>query len=121
MLMRGRLDSGMKDNAISEEKAQETGISFEPYTGREIIEGSGGVFRPLGNIELSFHVEGSQAAKTWKARFLIFPNPPFDLAFGRDFIYKNKFFQLDSTEVTFGGASRNRSYDLCILHHPSSR
>ena len=91
--MRARLDSGMEDNAISEEKALETGFEIEPYTGRDIIVGNGDTFRPVGYIDLQFHFQKVQAAKSWKLRFLVIPNdPPFDVAFGRNFIFKAKLF-----------------------------
>jgi hypothetical protein len=91
--MRARLDSGMEDNAISEEKALETGFEIEPYTGPDIIVGNGDTFRPVGYIELQFHFQKVQAAKSWKLRFLVIPNdPPFDVAFGRNFIFKAKLF-----------------------------
>ena len=93
LFMRARLDSGMEDNAISEEKALETGFEIEPYTGRDIIVGNGDTFRPVGYIELQFHFQKVQAAKTWKLRFLVIPgDPPFDVAFGRNFIFKAKLF-----------------------------
>jgi len=93
LFMRARLDSGMEDNAISEEKAHETGFEIEPYTGRDIIVGNGDTFRPVGYIELQFHFQKVQAAKTWKLRFLVIPgDPPFDVAFGRNFIFKAKLF-----------------------------
>jgi hypothetical protein len=91
--MRARLDSGMEDNAISEEKALETGFEIEPYTGPDIIVGNGDTFRPVGYIELQFHFQKVQAAKSWKLRFLVIPHdPPFDVAFGRNFIFKAKLF-----------------------------
>ena len=93
LFMRARLDSGMEDNAISEEKALETGFEIEPYTGRDIIVGNGDTFRPVGYIDLQFHFQKVQAAKSWKLRFLVIPNdPPFDVAFGRNFIFKAKLF-----------------------------
>jgi hypothetical protein len=93
LFMRARLDSGMEDNAISEEKALETGFEIEPYTGPDIIVGNGDTFRPVGYIELQFHFQKVQAAKSWKLRFLVIPNdPPFDVAFGRNFIFKAKLF-----------------------------
>ena len=70
----------MEDNAISEEKAVETGFEIEPYTGPDIIVGNGDTFRPVGYIELQFHFQKVQAAKSWKLRFLIITNPPFDVA-----------------------------------------
>ena len=93
LFMRARLDTGMEDNAISAEKAEESGFEIEPYTGHDLIVGDGKVFRPLGYIELQFHFQRVQAAKTWKVRFLIFPDPPFDVAFGRRFITKAKLIQ----------------------------
>jgi hypothetical protein len=93
LFMRARLDSGMEDNAISEEKALETGFEIEPYTGPDIIVGNGDTFRPVGYIELQFHFQKVQAAKSWKLRFLVIPHdPPFDVAFGRNFIFKAKLF-----------------------------
>ncbi len=83
----------MEDNAISEEKADETGFEWEKYTGRDILTGNGQVFTPLGYVELPFHFKRIQSAKTWTVRFLIFPSPPFDVAFGRNFIYKAGLFQ----------------------------
>lgn len=91
--MRARLDSGMEDNAIREELALETGFEIEQYTGPDIIVGDGNTFRPTGYIELQFNFQRVQAARSWKVRFLIFPDPPFDVAFGRNFIYKAKLFQ----------------------------
>lgn len=116
LFMRARLDSGMEDNAISEEKALETGFAFEPYTGRDIIVGDGKTFRPIGFIELQFHFQRVQSAKTWKVRFLIFPDPPFDVAFGRNFIFKAKLFMRPSEALPMEYApmtSRKSSIFCC--------
>ena len=66
----------MEDNAISEEKALETGFELEPYTGPDIIVGNGDTFRPVGYIELQFHFQKVQAAKSWKLKFLVIPHDP---------------------------------------------
>ena len=90
LFMRARLDCGMEDNAISEEKAKETGFEIQPYSGRELIVGNGLTFLPVGYLDLQFHFQRLQSARTWKLRFLIFPDPPFDVALGRVFIYRAK-------------------------------
>jgi hypothetical protein len=78
----------MVDNAVSEEKALETGLEIEPYTGPDIIVGSGDIFGPVGYIELHFRFQRIQGDKSWRVRFLVVPgDPPFDVAFGRSFIF----------------------------------
>jgi len=90
LFMRARLDSGMECNAISDEKAQELGFEIQPYSGPQIIEADGQTFKPIGMVEFLFHFQRILSAKTWKVPFLIFPSPPFDVAFGRTFIFKAK-------------------------------
>lgn len=92
LFMRARLDPGMENNVISEGKALETGFDIEPYTGPDMIVGNGDMLRPVGYIELQFHFQRVQTAKSWKLRLLVIPNdPPFDVALGRDFISKAKW------------------------------
>ena len=91
LFMRAILDTGMDDNFISEGKALETRFEIEPYTGPDVIVGNGAMLRPVGYIELQFHFQKVQAAKSWRLRFLVVSNdPPFDVVLGHNFIFKAK-------------------------------
>jgi len=91
LFMRAILDTGIDDNFISEGKALETGFEIEPYTGPDIIGGNGATLRPVGCIDLQFHFQKVQAAKSWRLRFLVVSNdPPFNVVLGRNFIFKAK-------------------------------
>ena len=87
LFMRARLDTGMEDNAMSKECADQTGIEIMPYTGSDLLAAEG-TAHPLGQLEVPLYFENFRAAKTWKVRFIILPDPPFDVAFGRVFISK---------------------------------
>jgi hypothetical protein len=89
LFLRAMLDTGMEGCAISEEKALETGLEIEQYTGSDIIVVNGDTFRPLGYIELQFRFQRIQGGKSWRVQFMVVPSvQPFGVALGRNLIFK---------------------------------
>ena len=103
MFMRALLDTGMKVNALNEEKAHVAGFEWDEYTGVGLITANGTEFHPLGQVSMQFYFKARQSAKTWTLNFIIVPkNAPFDVAFGRPFIRHARLFKRNEEALVLG-------------------
>lgn len=103
MWMRALLDTGMKVNALNEEKAIEAGFAWDQYTGADLVTANGNEFRPIGQVSMQFNFIARQSARTWRLDFIIVPRiAPFDVAFGRPFIRHARLFKRNDEALVLG-------------------
>ena len=86
VVMRALLDTGMRMNAIARDKAVKSEFLIEPYKGPALKDADGPDFCPTGVVNLLFYFKGYRSAKTWNLEFVVFEDPPFDIALGSAFI-----------------------------------
>jgi hypothetical protein len=92
MAREAHLDTKADANFISKTLVDLLGFSLSPCTGKH-FEAANGLVSPLGEVSIYFHWQISP--KTFKKRFFVLENIPYDLILGINFISEYEIFRFN--------------------------
>lgn len=115
IVARAKMDTGCEDNWISEAILKRCGltVSLETVESKESFLGFGGAaFEPLGTVEITWF--GVTTAKSWKNRFLVHREGPFDMVLGSMWITEDSLLTLGQPALAL--RMTNFTKDECFIH-----
>ena len=87
------LDTGSRVDVVSKPVADALGMTMEPYDG-EVVKPVVGEVKPLGQLNLDWHVMGK--GRTYTTKFLVLESEAFDVLLSDETIGKIGFYKVNN-------------------------